>query len=176
MEPEITVFDNRNNQIGKTFGRRAKQLVGKGRAVWTDESQRAVILIDGADVSEIYAPNGGSFKDLREDEIWEEMSSDDDLLRNLAKERVRRKKVLGWHVAGIIFAGFFVLIFFAGATNGFRWNVNPILYFMFGVCYGMIAVWGIWIFRQIANVINGRPPKYNEVEKEFQRLKSMKTR
>ena len=178
MEPEITVYDNRNNQIGKTFARRAKQLVGKGRAVWTDDSQRAVVLADGADVSEIYAPNGGSVKDLREDGIWEEASSSsgDDLLRNLASERVRRKRVLWWHVAGIIAVAFFVFIFFVGATNGFRWNISPIIYFMFGICYGMIAVWGVWIFRQIAAVMNGRPPRRNEVEREFQRLKSMQVK
>jgi len=171
MEPEITVYDNKNNQIGKTFARRAKQLVGKGRAVWTDDSQRTVILVDGADVSEIYAPNGGVLMDLREEGTWEEASTSDDLLRNFAMARVRRKKAMWWHVAGIISAAFFVLIFFAFATNGF-WRAEPVVFFLFGVCYGMIAIWGIWIFRQIAAILNDGPPRHNEVEKEFQRLKS----
>ena len=175
MEPEITVYDNDNNQIGKTFARRAKQLVSKGRAVWVDDRQCSVVLIDGTDVSEVYPPNGVRFKDLREDEDWEETYNADDALRRLAKERVWRKRALWWHVSGIIFSTFFVFIFFLFATDGF-WRAAPFTYFIFGVCYGMITVWGIWIFRQIAAVLNERAPRFDKVEKEFRRLKSMHIR
>ena len=178
MEPEITVYDNGNNPIGKTFARRAKQLVGKGRAVWTDGSQQAVILADGADVSEVYAPNGGAVMDLREksEEIWQkEVNPSDDMLRHLAKERVRRKKALPWHIGGIIFTALFILIFFSFVTNGF-WRVLPIGWVMFGFCYGMITVWGIWIVRQIAAVWRERSVRPDAVEIEFHKLKAMQVK
>ena len=179
MEPEITVYDKMNNQIGKTFARRAKQLVGKGRAIWTDDSQRAVILADGADVSDIYAPNGGIMMDLREsildaDDV-EAHGPSDDFLRYLAKERVRRKKALKWHICGIIATTFFTFVFFVIVTNGF-WRVLPIGWIMFGFCYGMIASWGIYIARQIAASWRERTLRPDDVEKEFQRLKSMQSR
>jgi len=173
MEPEITVFDNNRNQIGKTFARRAKQLVGKGRAVWSDDSQRAVILAAGADASEVYADNGGSFKDLRETGVLEETGHSDELLRHMAEERVRRKKALVWHIAGFFATCIFVFMFFLITTNGF-WRVAPIGYIMFGFCYGMIAIWGIWIGRQIAAGWRERSLRPDEVEREFQRLKYMR--
>ena len=178
MEPEITVYDNGNNPIGKTFARRAKQLVGKGRAVWVDGGQQAIILAAGADVSEVYAPNGGAVMDLREgsEEMWlKEGSLSDDMLRHLAKERVRRRKALPWHIGGIIFTTFFVFIFFLFVTNGF-WRVLPIGWFMFGLCYGMIAVWGIWIVRQIAAVWRERTVRPDAVEMEFHKLKAMQAK
>ncbi|MDR2182669.1 MAG: hypothetical protein LBE55_00685 [Clostridiales bacterium] len=174
MEPEITVYDDKNNQIGKTFARRAKQLVGKGRAIWTDDNRRAVILADGTDVSEVYAPNGGvPTVDLREEA--ETVGPSDDLLLHLAKERVRRKKAMKWHIGGIISAALFIFVFFLAATEGF-WRVPPIGWIMFGFCYGMIAVWGIWIGCQIAASLRDRPLRPNEVEREFRRLKSMQVK
>jgi hypothetical protein len=176
MEPEITVYDEKNNQIGKTFARRAKQLVGKGRAIWMDDNRRAVILADGADVSEVYASNGGMMVDLREDrEEAEPEGPSDELLRRMAKERVHRKKALKWHILGIIFTALFVFIFFLAVTEGF-WRVLPIGWIMFGFCYGMIAVWGIYIARQIAVSWRERSVRPDDVEKEFRRLKSMQAR
>jgi len=182
MEPEITVFDDKSKQIGKTFARRAKQLVGKGRAVWTDDSQRAIILAAGADASEIYAANDGSYKDLREgeemnweDRSLEEASVNDGMLRSLAEERVRRRKALPWHIVGLFFTAVFVFGFFLVVTNGF-WRVQPIGWIMFGFCYGMMAVWGLWVVRQIAIIWRERSLRPDEVESEFQRLKSMQTK
>ena len=179
MEPEIIVYDDKRNQMGKTFARRAKQLVGKGRAVWMYDSQRAIILAAGVDVSEVYASNdGGCYVDLRpesEELGLHEAASDDDMLRHLARARVRRKKALRWHVAGVFGASNFIFVFFLIATGGF-WRVTPVGWLMFGFCYGVIAVWVVWVARQIAAAWRERSLRPNEVEKEFQRLKSMHTR
>ncbi|MCL2573161.1 MAG: 2TM domain-containing protein [Defluviitaleaceae bacterium] len=173
MEPEITVFDNKNNHIGKTFARRAKQLVSKGRAVWMDDSQRTVILIGDADISEIYAPNGGGVVDLRDSGYEHDVEeSNDDLLRHLARERVRRKKMLRWHIVGLVAISIFTLFFFLVATNGFAWRTAPVIFFMFGIFYGAIAVWGVWIGKEMVAVMMDKAMRGKEVEKEFQRLKS----
>jgi len=175
MEPEIKVYDDKNNQIGKTFARRAKQLIAKGRATWVDDSQAAVILSAGADVSEIYAPNDGNFKDLRYVKERIEDDDSDDFLRRLAAERVRHKKALRWHVAGFFAVLFFTPGFFAIVTNGF-WRVMPIGWIMLGFCCGMIATWGIWIGRRITELWRERSLRPHDVEREFQRLKYMQSK
>ncbi|MCL2397893.1 MAG: hypothetical protein FWC93_07515 [Defluviitaleaceae bacterium] len=55
MEPEVIVYDEKGDAVGKTFGRRARQLVAKGRARWVDETQGAVVLVDGDGGDGIYS-------------------------------------------------------------------------------------------------------------------------
>ena len=42
MDSKVQVFNHAGQEIGKTYARRAKQLVNKQRAEWTDLSQTAI--------------------------------------------------------------------------------------------------------------------------------------
>ncbi|MCL2397626.1 MAG: hypothetical protein FWC93_06110 [Defluviitaleaceae bacterium] len=97
----------------------------------------------------------------------------DDLLRHLAKERVRRRRVLKWHLTGFVLTGFLNFVIFAGF-----WNYvlqDNIFFLWLGFTYGMIALWGVWIVRQIVIVMQERMwrsrPVADEVELEFKRMR-----
>jgi len=183
MEPEITVFDNNNTLVGKTFARRAKALVAKGRAFWTDANMTAVVLAEGdEDLAEVYPPNGTNVEmvDLRthgstepargahhEKKEWADCS--DDLLMHLAKERVRRRKLIRLNALAflpVLFVTF--LIVDAMRANNFG----------FGFVIGVFVMWGAWIawhgVQLIHDYVMHRYPKPNEVELEFKRMKSVR--
>jgi len=173
MEPEIIVFNSENMQIGKTFARRAKQLVAKGRAAWTDEGRMAVVVADVGDFEEVSRDNGGRIIDLRETED-ETPKISDDLLRHLARQRVRRRKLLMWNAiayGAAIPMNLFMLAAF--------WSVvfsRTDFYLAAGFFLGIMTLWGGWIFVQIAAALReklrNRYPKPDEVELEFLRLKA----
>ena len=183
MEPEITVFDNNNALVGKTFARRAKALVAKGRAHWTDTNMTAVVLVAGdADLADVYPSNDREMEmvDLREHRgtepardtfrkkpEWADCS--DDLLMHLAKERVRRRKMLRLGVLAFLPALFITFI----AIDSLRISAVG-----FGFFIGLFFVWGAWIVWHGAQAVHdymmNRYPKPNEVEMEFKRLKASK--
>ena len=158
MEPEIIVYDGNNIQLGKTFSRRAKQLVAKGRAVWTNNGQTEIVLAEE------------SIVDMRE-AAPERAGESDDLLRHLAKERVQRRKLIRRHIWAYIAAVPFTILMLAGFSLRLH-EFN----FALGFSIGVLTLWGAWIFVQVmANIrerMRHRFPKPDEVEMEFLRLKA----
>ena len=53
MENKVLLYDSNGNKIGKTFIRRAKQLVRQQRAVWTDDNQNAIRFAPGMENMDI---------------------------------------------------------------------------------------------------------------------------
>ena len=47
MDGKVILFDSNDVKIGETYMRRARQLVRQQRAMWTDESQRAIKFAPG---------------------------------------------------------------------------------------------------------------------------------
>jgi len=185
MGPEITVLDNDNTLVGKTFARRAKALVAKGRAHWTDANMTAVILAEGdEDLAEVYPSNDREIEmvDLRvhggaeparemrpRPRVQDFSDCSDDLLMHLAKERVRRRKVLRLNALAFLPVLFVALLVIdAMRTSSFG----------FGFFVGLFFVWGAWIVwhgaQMIYDYLMNRYPKPNEVEVEFKRLKASK--
>jgi len=49
MEEKILLYDSDNVKIGETYVRRARQLVKQQRACWTDDGQKAIRFVTGAE-------------------------------------------------------------------------------------------------------------------------------
>lgn len=47
MEGKVTLFNVNNDKIGETYIRRARQLVKQQRALWVDDSQKAIRFLSG---------------------------------------------------------------------------------------------------------------------------------
>ena len=103
MHEKITVFDESNREAGKTFYRRARQLVAKGRAAWLDEGRTSLRLISRPD-KETAA--------MKYDTI--NIESEKHELLFAAKSNVRRKRSLVWHIIAFIVAAPLILMLFQG--------------------------------------------------------------
>ena len=120
MESKVLMFDVDNNKIGETFTRRAKQLVKQQRAIWLDESQRAIrFLDDGLDYEINVEAKPPSYSHAPH---WETESEEplkehyEEWLVTLAQKRIKDRKRFIIH--SIIFIP--VVLFIFSISNGNR--------------------------------------------------------
>jgi hypothetical protein len=169
---KITVLDKEGRVIGETFNRRAKQLVLKERATWTDEKNSAIRLLKAelTEGDEIMENQNMPFMDLRAAERpHEEISTpSEDLLMYLARRNIRFRRGLLTHIIAMP-AAFLAL---AWITGGFRVN-----HFDSGFYTGFAFAWGLLILYKIAvltrqYLYSRGGHKKDPITAEYNRLKS----
>ena len=101
MEQQITIYDRDNNPVGKTFRRRAKQLVGKQRAVWLDEKQTSIRLTAAENEEETEMENNYVVLDKPEKAEHAPMYSAESLLA-LAKINLRERQIFKRHIFAFV--------------------------------------------------------------------------
>ena len=103
MQEKIAVFDANNIKIGSTFHRRAKQLVGKGRAVWQGEGQTAICLTSKEEPTS---------REIDMENISSGHDPGSELLLYIAKENVKRKRNLLKHIIALIIVAPLLVVFY----------------------------------------------------------------
>jgi hypothetical protein len=95
------VIDENNVKVGKTYNRRARQLVGKQRAVWADDTHTAILLSPAVDAHEwqVAEAVGGPGESSGS---GDEISWDERRLYTLAAKRVRERKRFIWHSVALL--------------------------------------------------------------------------
>jgi len=174
---KITVFNDKNEIVGKTFARRAKQLVMKERAKWADNAHTAINLLEADHKEEkinmeIFS-NKQDFIDKALDEKHEkaELPSEpsDDLLMYLAKQNVEKRRNLRINAIALPVA--FIAIYII--SGGFSANFGNLLHwdFVLGVfvTWGAILVYRIFMYQRARFV--SRFSKADPVKEEYERLK-----
>jgi len=170
---KVTVYDRDNIEIGKTYERRARQLVLKNRASWLDDNRSAIVLVSEESEEpsmEIYNNNGKVPDAICTDDLREE-GRDSELLMYLAKRNVQSRKNFLMHL--IIYPISFIAL--ALITDGF-WRGGIRIEFYAGV----YVTWGVIIahkfFILMRSWLSGRGFKADPVKTEYERLKSMGSR
>ena len=92
MQEKIMVFDENDAPAGHTYYRRAKQLVAKGRAVWTDGGKTAIRLM----------PKENDEEALKMEYVKIDRDIESEELLRIAKDNVKLKRNFVRHL--IIFA------------------------------------------------------------------------
>jgi len=120
MEEKILLYDPNNIKIGETYVRRARQLVKQQRALWTDDSQKAIRFVAGAEYSETTGDE--EVQDALSEEASGFRPVHDKRLMRLARRRV---------VLGIVFKSicatylavnaFLIAIWLFASGGGYFW-------------------------------------------------------
>lgn len=178
MEMQVTVHDKAGGEIGKTFSRRARQLVSSSRAVWLDEKHTAIRLISSglkedtkmetrSVTGETQQYAGYTVADSHEE--TDSLYSKDTLLK-LARKKVMAKRKLRRHII------IYIVAFFFSICTDLQYEGE----FLFGV----FLTWGIFLMRDVASyflpfIKNGgiksffRHSYRDPVEAEYRKLKRM---
>lgn len=106
MQEKIAVFDENGIEAGRTYHRRAKQLVAKGRAAWHNSDKTAIHMMPEENESD------------KEIIIMEydtaENKPDNEEMLYAAKRNVRLKRSLKWHIIAFVIAAPLIYILFVG--------------------------------------------------------------
>jgi hypothetical protein len=135
MEDKVLLFDANNVKIGETFMRRAKQLVSRQRAEWTDESHIAIRFAPDAEEPPIVIPEAA------------DESPDDSWIYAAAEKQIRERHNFILHSVAFL-PGIFMLFLF---TTAFLDSVlNEPVYFFCFMLGGWITAYAIhaWFFAQ----------------------------
>ncbi|MDR3239552.1 MAG: hypothetical protein LBT44_05645 [Clostridiales bacterium] len=169
MDDRVIVNDENNVKIGKTYPRRARQLVHKQRAIWADEMQTAIRLSPTVEDREWVEA-----EPVIEMEIASEAapasSWDERWLYALAEKRVRQRKWFIFHSCGLI-PGFIVLVLFWSAVGG---GYDTDLFFCF-----LLGGWSTPYVIHVCAFVKSRSKDFrrrSETEKikiEMEKLKAM---
>ena len=127
MESKILLYDAENNKIGETFARRARQLIKQQRAQWTDETQRAVRFLPGAQhLNEAEEAPFAEEGFTSESPTGEKLSSHEKKLLRLAEARIYYDNLYKflWRVYLTVNALLVGIWFFTG--RGYFWPIWPI--------------------------------------------------
>ena len=161
---KVTIYDQKNQIVGETFQRRAKQLVLKGRATWLNEGSAIMLQAKAPEEDEMENNGYIDLRETAETHTVPKMHSED-LLMHLAKRNLRKRRELLIHIAAYI-ASFILLIFITNGFRGLSWD------FYFGV----YVTWGIFIaykiFVQLREWFTRRRPAPDALKAEYERLKS----
>ena len=98
MEDKVQLYNSSGVKIGETYARRAKQLVKQQRALWIDESCCALRFISGMENLDVNDTNE-AVKDADKPAV---IKSNDDWLINLAKRKLRERKLFIFHSVSFI--------------------------------------------------------------------------
>jgi hypothetical protein len=135
MDDRVIVIGENNVIAGKTYNRRARQLISKQRAVWADETHTAILLSPSVSAHEWQeaeaAPSAGeSGVPAAEDAAsWDERR-----LYALAAKRVRGRKRFIWHTAALLPGYIALFMLYGGVFNYIYYpGADYILLFLLGV-------------------------------------------
>lgn|GEM_PF-1165565 len=176
---KITVFDSRENVVGKTYVRRAKQLVIKGRAHWSDDG-RAIILADDDEDFEMEETNmdipntNGKLADygVRPAPEPPPAEADNELLMYIARRNVREKRNLFWHIIAMPV----VLIISWILTDGFHFRGPISADFAAGVYFVWSIVVAHKIWGRMRAWMRNRGYRRDPLAAEYERLRHMDPR
>ncbi|MDR2649314.1 MAG: hypothetical protein LBB94_06300 [Clostridiales bacterium] len=134
MDDKVVVIDENNVKVGRTYNRRARQLVGKQRAVWADETHTAILLSPTVDVhewqeAELAADMGESAVPAADGVSWDERR-----LYILAVKKVHERRSFIWHTAAFVPGYIALFIIFGGILDVIYYgNTEYIFCFFLGV-------------------------------------------
>ncbi|MCL2415781.1 MAG: hypothetical protein FWD01_03105 [Defluviitaleaceae bacterium] len=194
---EISVYDKEDKFLGITFPRRAKNLISKGRAKWTDETQCSIILqeieIVGIDDEEFYDPNDPTNEIYQTLETYEEYEPaypimhetsevNEELLLHIASENVKRRRrfylsLAGFPIALILSTILHDVYVYNVPHNIFNFQLS--IEFWRGFIWGAFVLWGIYLICRFSLIFKERieskfwRDRPDPIETEFNRLKSM---
>jgi len=179
MEQQITVYNEHLAAVGMTFSRRAKQLVNKQRAVWTDETRGAIRLLPEIKEEPIMTntnePSEGS--EYKDDSI-------DNCLLCIAKKRVKEKRQLLKSI-GVYIIGCILIFMYMTANNYFGddnyWS-GYVRGNSMGLAQGALLTWSALLGWRICTYVYARVKGTNllknfsrdPVKAEYEKLKVMR--
>ena len=135
MEGKVLLYNSDNVKIGETYVRRARQLVKQQRAVWIDDSQRAVRFAPGMENLD-----DDVAADVSEDQSTQDLDAlADKKLMRLARRRVHARFAFRLHSAITAVVSIFLVIIYLLAGGGYFWPVWPLLSMGLGVAvHGLV--------------------------------------
>jgi len=198
---QVAVFDKSGAQVGKTFPKRAKQLVSKQRALWHNDEHTAIFLLPEDDNPE------ATMKELE----VEATTESDDLLLYIARKNVSQRRNLIKHVVVYLIALLVLTVIYFNFIESAQHpryrtirtairvldnspptsSVNETSHFLntMLVTYsppdwyyvrGLTTAWSIYIFVRVVryatrnlNFSGFRKTKRDPVKQEYYRLKGM---
>jgi len=122
MIQQIAVYDESGAQVGMTFPKRAKQLVGKQRAIWHDDEHTAIFLLPEVKTEDALDDESVDAEHDAPKDAEPAYKESDDLLLYLAKKNVKEKKRLIWLIVAYIIAMPLVYAFY---VNNVRASLHP---------------------------------------------------
>ncbi|MCL1995350.1 MAG: hypothetical protein FWG63_04000 [Defluviitaleaceae bacterium] len=172
---KIIVLDNKGN-VGRTYPRRARQLVLKGRATWINAT--AIVLLESEEVMEVTIDEGIETKTPDKNKIETSLldisnknganesldQETDKLLLYIAKQNVANKKAIITSILWLI-PGLVLMILLTSAINDFFFAGIYFTWFAYTMFRAVKLMW----------------PKLSKKEKEdpvaleYTRLKSLET-
>jgi len=162
MEEKILLFDVNDVKVGETFGRRARQMVVQQRAVWTDESKRAIRFT----TEEAAEASGAPEPDEKEKTA--------DALYALAEKRLRVRKRFVIHSIALL-PGYIICLFCIG---GLSESVDGgFAAFLCGILFGIwttLYVGHAYFYKKTHGASEDKKERYRrKLEDEVVRLKRM---
>jgi len=156
MEGKVILYDSRNNRIGETFVRRARQLVKQQRAAWTDDNCTAIRFAHGME----------NMDDSTDDTDKELIQRSDEELMKLAKRRVQARFALVLHGSIVLMLSvLLIMIYFVTDPGGYFWPVWPISSFIFSIVIHAI----------VYKMTNGDDTMRDQISREYERLKHQRS-
>ena len=169
---KVAVYNCDNVEIGKTYERRARQLVIKNKASWLDENRSAIRLTDRREMEDepmdVYSNNGGIYAH-DEAAVTALDDKNSELLMYLAKRNVRARKDLLMHV--IAYPVVFIALLFI--TDGFNSRNGMPLSFYAGAYFVWSIVIASKMFTLLKSWLGNRKYKPDPIKAEYERLKLM---
>lgn len=173
MAPEILILDNNKEVVGRTYPRRAKQLVSKSKAVWIDDSKTSILLqTQLTEDNEMETDNVITLEDEITQEVAmnEELTSgaeDDTLLLYIAGQNVEYRKITNYHIVGMMIFSFLLMSDIIAATD-----------FFLGIWFTVGMYTAVRILKSYGAILRKKimlPQKetISPLEKEYARLKEI---
>ena len=176
MENKVLLIDENNVKVGKTFRRRAAQLVSQQRADWTDDSRSGIRFKAGPESMD--EAMNEAVKEAIALDLYEEpeTSEPDDRFYTLARKRLRERKLFVRHSAAFI-PGILIIDRIAQSLGYFTWGKDYIVFFSGILCGAWAMLYAIHLWRYVRTrrkIRANRESRYaRRLETEVYRLKNM---
>ncbi|MCL2703484.1 MAG: hypothetical protein FWE91_07770 [Defluviitaleaceae bacterium] len=171
MDSKVILYDENNVKVGKTFRRRANQLVSQQRAEWTDENQGGIRFTSSGEALAVALDD--------EPETTGLAKPDGSRIYALAKKRLRERKLFVWHSAALVPVFLLSSLILEQIFFPVRRNIGPYNLLMgltcgaWGMSYAIHAWYFIKTYGRGIRRRNREERHAQKIEAEVYRLKNM---
>ena len=122
MDDKVLLYNSNDVKIGETYARRARQLVKQQRALWVDDSQKAIRFAKGMENLDDTV-----IADTDKNLPAQDGTSADKELMKLARRRVHTRFAFNLHRSISLILSVFLIMIYLLTGGGYFWPVWPIL-------------------------------------------------